>query len=79
MHPYDLTCRSQVVRKDWNPRYYKLLKRFEELTSVGGVLNTSFNLHGEPIVCSPKDAIETFIHSGLDALALENFYIIKNN
>jgi carbamoyltransferase len=78
LHPYDLTCRPQIVRKDWNPQYYRLLKKFEELTGIGGVLNTSFNLHGEPIVCSPKDALETFIKSGLDGLALGNFYITKD-
>jgi carbamoyltransferase len=77
LHPYDLTCRPQVVREEWNPKYYRLLKKFEELTGVGGVLNTSFNLHGEPIVCSPKDALETFIHSSLDALTLNHFYITK--
>jgi len=78
LHPYDLTCRPQIVRKDWNPKYYRLLKKFEELTGVGGVLNTLFNLHGEPIVCAPKDALETFIHSSLNALALNHFYITKN-
>jgi len=78
LHPYDLTCRPQIVRKEWNPKYYRLLKKFEELTGVGGILNTSFNLHGEPIVCSPKDALETFIKSGLDGLALGNFYITKS-
>lgn len=77
LHPYDLTCRPQVVRKDWNPKYYKLLKIFEDLTGIGGVLNTSFNLHGEPIVCSPDDAIKTFLNSGLDALAIESYYITK--
>lgn len=77
LHPYDLTCRPQIVRRDWNPGYHQVLKTFEQLTGVGGVLNTSFNLHGEPIVCSPKDALETFVNSALDGLALENFYITK--
>jgi len=67
-----------VVREDWNPKHYRLLKKFEELTGVGGVLNTSFNLHGEPIVCSSKDALDTFIKSSLDGLALGNFYITKS-
>jgi carbamoyltransferase len=78
VHPYDFTCRPQIVRKEWNAKYYRLLKKFEELTGVGGILNISFNLHGEPIVCSPKDALETFIKSGLDGLALGNFYITKS-
>lgn len=77
LHPYDLTARPQIVRKDWNLGYYKVLKTFEEITGVGGVLNTSFNLHGQPIVCSPKDALETFVNSGLDALAMGPFYITK--
>jgi carbamoyltransferase len=77
LHPYDLTARPQVVRKDWNPGFHGVLKTFEEITGVGGVLNTSFNLHGEPIVCSPKDALETFVNSGLDALAMGPFYITK--
>lgn len=77
LHPYDLTCRPQVVRQDWNPKYYRLIKIFEDLTGVGGILNTSFNLHGEPIVCSPDDALKTFLNSGLDALAIENFFITK--
>ena len=77
LHPYDLTARPQVVRKNWNPGFHKVLKTFEEITGVGGVLNTSFNLHGQPIVCSPKDALETFVNSGLDALAIGNIYITK--
>lgn len=77
LHPYDLTCRPQIVRKEWNPEYYRLLKFFEGLTGVGGILNTSFNLHGEPIVCSPDDALKTFLKSDLDGLALNNYYITK--
>ena len=77
LHPYDLTARPQVVRKDWNPGFHKVLKTFEEITGVGGVLNTSFNLHGDPIVCSPKDALETFVNSDLDALAISSFYVTK--
>jgi len=53
------------------------LKTFEKLTVIGGILNTSFNLHGHPIVCSPKDAIFTLKNSQLDGLAIENFYISK--
>ena len=76
-HPYDLTAHPQIVRKNWNPGFHRVLKTFEDITKVGGVLNTSFNLHGQPIVCSPKDALETFVNSGLDALAIGNFYITK--
>ena len=77
LHHYDYTARPQIVRKNWNPGYYKVLKSFEKVTGVGGVLNTSFNLHGQPIVCSPEDALETFVNSGLDALALNNFFVTK--
>lgn len=75
LHPFDRTCRPQVVEKDWNPRYYKILKRFKKITGVGGFLNTSFNLHGDSMVCSPEDAIKTFVNSDIDAIAMEDYYI----
>lgn len=77
IHQSDKTCRPQLLEKDWNPRYYKILKEFEKETGIGGVLNTSFNLHGEPMVCSPEDAIHTFEDSGLEHLAMENWVISK--
>ena len=75
LHPYDFTARPQILKKDWNPGYYRVLKTFGSETGRGGLLNTSFNLHGDPIVCSPEDAIYTFENSALDALALGNYYI----
>ena len=51
-------------------RYFELVRRFEALTGIGGVLNTSFNLHGEPVVCTPDAALSTFARSGLQHLAL---------
>lgn len=77
IHPYDFTIRPQVLEKDWNPSYYRLIKEFERLTGIGGVFNTSFNLHGRPIVLGPKEAIYAFENSGLVYLALEKFLIIK--
>jgi carbamoyltransferase len=77
MHPADHTMRPQLLDRTTNPYYYELLKRFEALTGIGGVLNTSFNLHGEPIVCSPDDALSTFRRSGLRYLALGNFLLMK--
>lgn len=77
IHPYDLTVRAQILERQTNPRYYDLIKRFEAITGVGGVLNTSFNLHGEPMVCSPEDALLTFESSGLTLLALGNYLIRK--
>ena len=56
-HPYDFTTRPQEVSAIDNPDYYRLLKEYESLTGQGIILNTSFNLHGEPIVASPSDAL----------------------
>lgn len=78
IHQQDFSCRPQVLDKDWNEKYYSIIKTFEESTGVGGILNTSFNLHGEPIVCSPEDAISTLKRSGLKYLALGNYLIEKN-
>jgi carbamoyltransferase len=77
MHSYDFTLRPQVLRKEWSESYYELIKEFERLTGIGGVLNTSFNLHGYPIVMGPKEALYVFEHSGIDYLALESFLIEK--
>jgi carbamoyltransferase len=78
MHQYDFTIRPQVVDREWNPSYHRVLKSFEKASGgVGGFLNTSFNLHGDPVVYSPKDAIYTFENSGLDQLALGNYLISR--
>ena len=72
----DFTIRPQVVDREWNPGYHKVLRSFEKASGgVGGFLNTSFNLHGDPVVCSPRDAVYTFENSGLDQLALGNWLI----
>jgi carbamoyltransferase len=73
----DGTTRPQMVRREVNPLYYDMIKRFGEKTGVPVVMNTSFNLKGEPIVNSPRDAIRTFYSSGLDALAIGNFIVRK--
>jgi len=78
IHPYDYTARPQEVYEEWNPAYYKLLKYFESITGEGVILNTSFNLHGEPIVHSPEDALRVFDISGLRYLAIEDFLLAKN-
>lgn len=77
IHPYDKTLRPQILEKDVNPLYYRLLKIFQEKTGRGGLLNTSFNIHGDPIVCSPQDALAAFEKSGLKYLALENYLVKK--
>lgn len=73
----DGTARLQTVFKDQNPRYYGMIQKFGELTGVHTVLNTSFNLKGEPIVNTPADAHSTFSRSGIDTLVLENFIVDK--
>lgn len=73
----DGTTRPQYVLAETNPRYHELLSRFKDATGVPGVLNTSFNLKGEPIVCTPKDALRTFFSSGMEVLVLGNFIVKK--
>ena len=77
IHPYDKTTRPQILEKNTNPQYYDLVKKFERLSGIGALLNTSFNLHGEPIVCSPQDAIRVFVKSDLKYLILEDWLISK--
>ena len=75
----DGSARVQSVTRDQNERYYDLIKSFAAKTDVPAVLNTSFNLKGEPIVNSPFDAIRTFYTSGLDALILDRYLITKSS
>jgi carbamoyltransferase len=74
----DGTGRLQTVRKDVSPRYYKLIESFGDATGVPVVLNTSFNLKGEPIVNTPQEAFHTFSQSGMDTLVLGDCVIEKN-
>jgi carbamoyltransferase len=69
--------RLQTIRMEWNPRYYRLVERFAEETGVPVLLNTSFNLRGEPIVASPEDALNTFQRSGIDSLYIEDCIVRK--
>ncbi len=77
IHPYDKTSRPQVLTREFNTDYYELIVAFKKLTGIGAVLNTSFNLHGEPNVCSPKDALHTLDDSGLKYLAIGRFLVCK--
>jgi carbamoyltransferase len=79
IHQGDKTLRPQVLSKEINPTYYKLIEKFTKITGIGGVLNTSFNLHGYPLVCSPEQAFFTLENSELKNLAIGNFLIQKNN
>lgn len=77
LHPYDLTSRPQMIKSSVNPEYYDLISEFQKLTGIGGILNTSFNLHGEPNVEKPIDALRTFELSGLPHLAIGNYLCSK--
>ena len=73
----DGSARPQTVERDVSPLYWRLIYEFGQRTGVPVVMNTSFNLRGEPIVCSPTDAIRTFFSSGMDALVIGNFVVEK--
>jgi carbamoyltransferase len=75
-HPFDRTIRPQLVN-ELNPGYRDIIRAFKKRTGVGGILNTSFNLHGSPIVGTPEIAIDTLVNSELDALALGPFLVTK--
>jgi carbamoyltransferase len=77
LHPYDLTTRAHEVDASHNPDYHRLLGEYESITGEAIVLNTSFNLHGEPIVYRAKDAVDVLLRSGLQHLALGNWWVEK--
>lgn len=77
IHPKDKTCRAQILRRESNESYYQLIEHFHTLTGIPAVLNTSFNIHGEPIVETPADAVSVFMRSGLKTLALGPFLLKK--
>ena len=79
IHPSDKTTRPQMLKETDNPSYYRLLKKIGTFTGLECVLNTSFNLHGEAIVESPKQAVETFMNSGLDALIFDEVAILRRS
>ena len=73
----DYSARIQTVSKNTNNKYYNLIKKFEEKSGCPILINTSFNVRGEPIVCTPLDAFRCFMGSELDILVIENFYLKK--
>jgi len=73
----DGTARVQLVEKGILPEYHELISEFEKLTGVGVLLNTSFNVKGEPVVCTVRDALRTFWSTGLDVLAAGDFIVEK--
>jgi carbamoyltransferase len=75
----DGTARVQTVERDKNPRYYELISEFKKITGVGMVLNTSLNVKGEPIICTPNEAIDCFLTGGMDYMILEDYIVDKND
>jgi carbamoyltransferase len=74
----DYSARIQTVSRDTNPDYYDLIREFECLTGCAVVVNTSFNVRGEPIVCSPADAYRCFMRTHIDNLVLGPFLLEKS-
>ena len=75
----DYSARIQTVHKNTNPKLHSLISKFKELTNVPVIVNTSFNVRGEPIVCSPDDAFKCFMGTNIDILVIENFFLVKND
>lgn len=73
----DYSARVQTVNKERNPEYYGIIQEFKKLTRFGVIVNTSFNVRGEPIVCTPKDAYECFMRTEMDALVFGNIVLLK--
>ena len=73
----DYSARIQTVHEDTNPRYYALISKFKDKTGCPIVVNTSFNVRGEPIICSPSDAFKCFMGTELDVLAIGNYLLFK--
>jgi carbamoyltransferase len=73
----DYSARIQTVYKDTNPRYHAIISKFKGKTGCPILVNTSFNVRGEPIVCSPTDVFKCFMGTGLDVLVVGSFYLRK--
>lgn len=74
----DYSARIQTIHKDTNPKFYDLLSEFKNETGCSVLINTSFNVRGEPIVCFPEDSYKCFMRTGMDVLAIENFILYKD-
>jgi len=73
----DFSARIQTVHKETNPRYYQLIESFKKLTGYGVLVNTSFNVRGEPIICTPEDAYRCFMRTEMDFLVVGNYVFDK--
>jgi carbamoyltransferase len=75
----DYSARIQSVSRDTNPRYWELIHEFKQLTGYGVIVNTSFNVRGEPVVCTPDDAYRCFMRTEMDVLVLGNYVLEKKD
>ncbi len=75
----DYSARIQTVHRETNPRFYELIRAFERLTGCAVLVNTSFNVRGEPIVCTPEDAYRCFMRTEMDYLAIGNCLLAKSD
>jgi carbamoyltransferase len=75
----DYSARIQTVEREVSPNYFDLLQAFERQTGCGVLVNTSFNVRGEPIVCSPADAYRCFMRTNIDALVLYPFLLLRDD
>ncbi len=73
----DFSARIQTVHKETNPRFYKLIDSFKKKTGYSVIINTSFNVRGEPIVCNPDDAYKCFMRTDMDYLVMGNYLFDK--
>ena len=71
----DGTARPQLIREQVNPEYYRIVREYYQLSGIPSLINTSFNMHEEPIVSSPKDAVRAFLQGNIDYLAIGNFLV----
>jgi len=75
----DYSARVQTVHRDTNPKFHELLEAFDARTGCGVLVNTSFNVRGEPIVCTPSDAYRCFMRTEMDYLVVENYLLNKQD
>jgi len=79
LHPADDTARPQLVSEEQNPKYTSLIRAFEKETGVGAVLNTSLNIHGDPIARTAQDALHILKNTGIDGIVVGDFLILQHN
>jgi carbamoyltransferase len=77
VHPIDKTARAQMVTPNSNPEFHSLISEFNKITGIPLLLNTSFNVHGEPIICSPDDAFKHLENKIVDGLVINNLFFEK--